>query len=125
MKFARQNYTGLQSHFNKIFYSVCQSVSHSISTHMFEYFVRPHICLSVSLDKHCVDGGFYFKWGFGREGPGFESGSSFWGWGTCIFKIEFFGGWVGCFYFELLGDYFSLRGLFLLSFFFCFVVEVY
>ena len=37
---------------------------------------------------------------------------SFWGWGKCIFKIEFFfgGGWGGvgggvdCFYFEFLGD---------------------
>ena len=80
MKIARQNYTGLQSHFNKFFYSVCQSVSYSIGTHMFEYFVRPHVSLSVSPCKHrkkftCVDGAFYFKRGFGREGRGFESGS--------------------------------------------------
>ena len=42
---------------------------------MFEYFVRRHICLSVSVDV-----AFYFKLGFGREGRGFESGSwVFWG----------------------------------------------
>ena len=65
-KFARQNYTGLQSQFNNIFYSVCQS----IATHMFECFVWPHVCFSVSVDV-----AFYFKLGFGREGRGFESGS--------------------------------------------------
>ena len=97
MKFARQNYTGLQSKF-KIFFSVCQSVSHSIATHMFEYFFRPHLCLSVSPSKYkkkfaCVDGAFYFKLGFGREGRAFESGSLFLGWGKCFFKIEFLGEW--------------------------------
>ena len=39
---------------------------------MFEYLVRPHVCLSVSVDV-----AFYFKLGFGREGLGFESGSWF------------------------------------------------
>ena len=96
MKFARQNYTGLQSRFNN-FFSVCQSVSHSIATHIFEYFVRPHVCLSVSPSTHikhitCVDGAFFSKLGFGCEGRGFGSGG--WGW----------------FYFEFLGDYFLLRG---------------
>ena len=38
---------------------------------MFEYFVRLHVCLSVSV--HVA---FYFKLGFGREGHGFECGSS-------------------------------------------------
>ena len=51
---------------------------------MCEYFVRPHVCLSTSPSKHrkkftCVDGAFYFKLGFGREGRGFESGSLFGG----------------------------------------------
>ena len=38
-----------------------------------------------------------------------------------FFKLSFFAGWgVGCFYFEFLGDYFLLRGFFLLIFFlFC------
>ena len=39
------------------FNSVCQS----IATHMFVYFVRAHVCLSVSVDV-----AFYFKLGFGR-----------------------------------------------------------
>ena len=55
------------------------------------YFVRAHVCLSVSVDV-----AFYFKLGFGRDvglslyldfgGRGFESVSSFWGtWiGVCI-----------------------------------------
>ena len=46
---------------------------------MFEYFVRSHICLSVSVDV-----AFYFKLGFGREGCGFESGSWFWEWGESV-----------------------------------------
>ena len=56
------------------FYSVCQS----IATQLFVYFVRAHICLSVSVDV-----AFDFKWGFGRDvglslyldfgGRGFES----------------------------------------------------
>ena len=37
---------------------------------MFEYFVRPHVCLSVRV--HVT---FYFKLDFGRERHGFESGS--------------------------------------------------
>ena len=45
---------------------------------MFQYLVRPHVCLSVSV--HVV---FYFKLGFGREGCGFESGSFFGG--KCVF----------------------------------------
>ena len=51
---------------------------------MFEYFVRPHVCLSVSV--HVA---FYFKLGFGREGRGFDSGSFFRG--SVFFKMEF--GW--------------------------------
>ena len=46
-----------------LFYSVCQS----IATHMFVYFVRAHVCLSVSVDV-----AFYFQVGF-WEGCGFES----------------------------------------------------
>ena len=57
---------------------------------MFEYFVRFHVCLSVSPSKHrrnftCVDVAFYFKLGFGREERGFQSGSLFGGWGKCFF----------------------------------------
>ena len=57
-----------------LFYSVCQS----ITTHMFVYFVKAHVCLSVSVDV-----AFYFNFGFGRDvglslyldfgGCGFES----------------------------------------------------
>ena len=50
---------------------------------MFEYFVRPHICLCVSVDM-----AFYFKLSFGREGRGFELGSWFCG-EVCFFKMEF------------------------------------
>ena len=86
-KFARQNYTGLQSHFNIFFYSVCQSTV----AHMFEYFVRPHVCLSVSVGV-----AFYFKLHFGREGRRFESGSWFLGAGVSVFcEMEFCWGGVG------------------------------
>ena len=48
---------------------------------MFEYFVRPHVCLFVSVDV-----AFYSKLGFGREGRGFESGSWwFFLGGECVF----------------------------------------
>ena len=50
---------------------------------MFEYLVRPHVCLSVSV--HVA---FYFKLGLGREGRGFESGSCFFR-GSVFFKMEF------------------------------------
>ena len=63
------------------FYSVCPS----IAIHIFEYFVRPHICSSVSVDV-----AFYFKLGFGREGRGFESGYWFFG-GVCFLKWSFVG----------------------------------
>ena len=39
----------------------------------FVNFVRPHVCWCVSVDV-----AFYLKWGFGRQGRGFESGSWFW-----------------------------------------------
>ena len=61
----------LQPQLNIYFFSVCQS----IATHMFEYFVRSHVCWSVSADV-----AFYLKLGFGREGRGFESGSWFLVW---------------------------------------------
>ena len=85
---------------------------------MFEYFVRPNVCLSVSPSTHrkhvtYVDKAFHFKLGFGRKGGGFESGSLFWGWGKRIFKIDFC--WGGGVYFEFLGNYFLLRDFFLLS----------
>ena len=57
----------LQSQLN-IFFSVYQS----IATHIFVNFVRPHVCWCVSVDV-----AFYLKWGFGRQGGGFESGSWF------------------------------------------------
>ena len=86
---------------------------------MFEYFVRPHVCLSVSPSTHrkhvtCVDGAFYFKFGFGWEGRGFETGSLFWGGGSVSLKFSFVRGW-GWFYFEFLEDYFLSRGFFSLS----------
>ena len=70
-KFARQNYTGLQSQFNIFFNSVCQS----IATNMFVYFVRAHVCLSVSVDV-----AFHFKLGFGRD-LGLSLYFDFWGLG--------------------------------------------
>ena len=47
---------------------------------MSEYFVRPHVCLSVSPSTHrkhvtCVDVAFYFKLVLGGRDVGFESGS--------------------------------------------------
>ena len=58
---------------------------------MFVYFVRAHVCLSVSVDV-----AFYFQLGLGRDmgsslyldlgGHGFEPGCGFWG-GECLFKI--------------------------------------
>ena len=62
MKLEQQNYTGLQAQFYD-FYSIFQSVSHSIASHMFEYFVRPYVCLSESPAIHrkhvtCVDAAF-------------------------------------------------------------------
>ena len=59
----------LQSQLN-IFFPVYQS----IATHMFEYFVRSHVCWSVSVDV-----AFHLKLGFGRQGRGFQSGSWFLG----------------------------------------------
>ena len=56
---------------------------------MFEYFVRPHICLSVSVDV-----ALYFKLGFGREGRGFESASWFVV-RVCFVKWSFVWGWGG------------------------------
>ena len=52
---------------------------------MFEYFVRPHICLYVSVDV-----AWYFKLDLEREGCGFESRSLFFGgvgvfWTVCFF----------------------------------------
>ena len=52
-----------------IFFSVYQS----IATHIFVNFVRPHVCWCVSVDVT-----FYLKWGFVRQGCGFETGSCFW-----------------------------------------------
>ena len=68
---------------------------------MFVYFVRAHVCLSVSVDV-----AFYFKLGFGRDvglslyldfwgdvglslhldfgGCGFECGFGFWGVGSVL-----------------------------------------
>ena len=54
-----------QSHLNNLFFSV-------FATHIFVNFVRPHVCWCVSMDV-----AFYFRWGFGRQGHGFESGSWF------------------------------------------------
>ena len=56
----------LQSQLN--FFSVYQS----IATPIIVNFVRPHVCRCVSVDV-----AFYLKWGFGRQGRGFESGSWF------------------------------------------------
>ena len=68
-KFAKQNYTSFAVPvLNNLFFSVYQS----IATHIFLKFVRPHICWCVSVDVAS-----YLKWGFGRQGRGFESGSWF------------------------------------------------
>ena len=51
---------------------------------MFEYLVRPHVCLSVSV--HVA---FYFKLGFGRDvGLSLDLGCCFFG-GSVFFKMEF------------------------------------
>ena len=55
---------------------------------MFVYFVRPHVCLSVSVDV-----AFYFKLGF------------VWGWGW--FYFEFLGN-----YFFLKGNFFVILFIF-------------
>ena len=57
---------------------------------MFQYFVRPPVCLSVSPSTHrkhvtCGNVAFYSKLGFGWEGCGVESGSLFWGVGEVYF----------------------------------------
>ena len=57
----------LQSQLNNFF-----SVYQSIATHIFVNVVRPHVCSCVSVDV-----GLYLKWGFGRQGRGFEFGSWF------------------------------------------------
>ena len=49
---------------------------------MFEYFVRPHICLFVS-----VYGTFYFNLGLVREGCGFDFGSCFLGVVVSVFLV--------------------------------------
>ena len=74
---------------------------------MFEYFVRPHICLSVSVDV-----AFCFKLGFGREGRGFESGFWFWVGVVCFFKWSFVWGVVLLCHRGLFFIIFLLRGLF-------------
>ena len=82
---------------------MCQSVSHSIATHMFEYFVRPHVCLSVSTSKH-------------RKNLLVWMGHSI----SCLvlgLLFFFFLGGGGGGYIEFLGDYFLLRGFFWLIFF--------
>ena len=53
---------------------------------MFEYLVRAHVCLSVSV--HVA---FYFKLGLRSEGRGFECGSCFFG-EYVFFKWSFVGG---------------------------------
>ena len=57
---------------NKIIQALQSIVYQSIATHIFVNFVRPHICWCVGVDV-----AFYLKWGFGRQGCGFESGSWF------------------------------------------------
>ena len=80
---------------------------------MFEYFVRPHVCLSVSPCKHKKNllvwmGHFISGEVFGgREGV-FNLDLSFGGGESVFLKLSFVGG-GGCFYFEFLGYYFVLR----------------
>ena len=76
------------------------TVYQSIATHNFVNFARPHVCWCVSVDV-----AFYLKWGFGRQGRGFESGSWFlrdvglslqlWFWGVVCLSPYIFGGVVG------------------------------
>ena len=98
------------------FNSVCQS----IATDMFVYFVRAHVCLSVSVDV-----AFYFGLGFGSDGVciltlgdvGLSMDFVFWGWGVFFLNWVLFGGW-GWFYFDFLGDSFFLSEFFFFVFFF-------
>ena len=56
----------VQCQLNNFFFSSsihCQS-------HFFVNFVMPHVCWCVSVDVS-----FYLKWGFVRQGHGFETGS--------------------------------------------------
>ena len=64
-------------------------VYQSIASHIFINFVRPHVCWCVSVDV-----AFYLKWGFGRQGCGFESGSWFMRDVGLNLDLGFWGTWV-------------------------------
>ena len=87
---------------------------------MFEYFVRPHVCLSVSVEV-----AFYFKLVLGGREVGLSLNLGFLG--ECVFLngVLFGGGGGGWFYFDFLGDYILQRGILLFNFFLCFVVNLY
>ena len=84
MKFERQNYTGLQSHFNKFFYSVCQSVSQSMTLICLNILLGlTFVCLLVpaNIKKKFTCVAFYFRWGFGGgRHVGLSLDLSFGGW---------------------------------------------
>ena len=84
------------------------------------YFVRPHVCLSVSPSTHrkhvtCVDVAFYFKLFFGGMDLGLSLDLCFVGGGSVFLKLSFVGRW-GWFYFEFLGIIFY-QGDFFIKFF--------
>ena len=86
----------------------------------------PLICLNILLGLTFVcecGGGILFQVGFGREGRVFESGSWFFA-VVCFLNGVLFGRW-GWFYIDFLGDYILQRGLLLINFFLCFVVNLY
>ena len=88
MKFARKLYR-MAVPVKQFFYSVCQSVSHSTATHMFECFVRSHVCLSVSPSTHrkqltCVNVAFYLSWVLGGRDVGLSLDLCFGGGGSVV-----------------------------------------
>ena len=72
------------------FYSVYQSVSHSIASHMFECFVRFHMLHFIS------------SWVVGGRDVGLSLDLCFGVWKSVVLKLSFVGEW-GWFYFEFLG----------------------
>ena len=85
---------------------------------MFDYFVRPHVCLSVSPSTHrkhvtCVDVAFCSRRVLGGRDVGLSLDLCFGGGESVSLKLSFVGGW-GWFYFEFL---FFIKGIFLLSLF--------
>ena len=105
-------------------------MSHSIVNKIFECFTRSHACLYVSHSTHteyrtCVDVAFYFQVCFWVGGTWIGVWIfiiCFGGWGKCSFETEF--GWgMGVVLLGILRGLFFIKGIVLLIFFLCFVVE--